>query len=227
LFILQYKLQGLLQYPSQDALTTLLVNGECPGRSHLGCALFRANNVPARVILAMPTRYDFWYEMHYMTEYYCPGFNWISTETHKGVTPYAPQNQIILRICYPDDENNTQADFIYQKMKSLERWLWIDNKNIKPYYKDCKEGSRMKSFSENTVIVDLAVANDTIDLTSYVFNKYQTYLGTGLIDENLQHFQKATDYMMQAIEELDSDDDSFGYIYYLNKAKIELNLVIT
>jgi transglutaminase-like putative cysteine protease len=226
MFIFQYKLQGLLQYPSQDALTTLLVNGECPGRSHLGCAFFRANNVPARVILAMPTRYDFWYEMHYMTEYYCPGFNWILTETHKGITPYAPQNQIMLRICYPDDENDTQADFIYQRMKSLERWLWIDNENIKPYYKDCKEGSKIKSFDENSVTVDLNVANETIDLTSIVFNKYQQFLNANLTDQNLADFETGKQHIENAISELGSSNDAFGYIYYLNKANDEFDSII-
>jgi len=223
LFLLQYNLQGLLQYPPQDAFTTLLVNGECPGRSHLGCALFRANGVPARVVLAMPARYDFWFEMHYMTEYYCPDFDWILTEVHAGITPYESQNQILLRICHPEDENSTQADFMYPRMKCLESWMWIDNENVKPYYVDCKEGSKMKSFAENTVTVDLAVANDTTDLTSIVFNKYQNYLSMELEGENLIHFENAVDYIEQAIAELDSSTDSFGYIYYMTYANEELD----
>lgn len=224
---LRYKLSGLLGYPPQDALTALLAPTECSSRSHLGCALFRANNVPARVVLAMPANYKFWFEMHYMAEYYLKDFGWVLTDVHGGKTPYAPQEIIILRLCYPDDENNTQTDYMFSRMKGEERWMWFDNENVKPYYVDLEEGSKMRSFSENKVVVDLNVANDTIDLTSYVFNKYQAYLGVGLIDENLQHFQNATDYMMQAIQELDSNDDSFGYIYYLNKAKIEFDLVIT
>jgi len=225
LFLLQYYLQGIIGYRSQDALTTLFINGECPGRSHLGCALFRANQVPARVLLAMPARYDFWFEMHYMTEYYCPGFNWIPTEVHKGVTPYPPQNQIVLRVCYPIDENNTQTDFLFDKMKGLERWIWINNENVTPYYKDLKEGSKIRAYLENSVTVDLNVANDTIGLTHEVFNKYQYYLSRELEEENLYHFKNATGYIMQAINELDNSDDSFGYIYYLNKANDEFNQI--
>ncbi len=227
LFVIQYKLQRILQYPSQDALTTLLVNGECPGRSHLGCALFRANGIPARVTLSMPTRYDFWYEMHYTTQYYCPGFDWILTEVHAGITPYAPQNQIILRFCYPEDENNTQADYIYHRMKSLERWMWFDNENIKPYYNNLKEGStRIKSFNENSVNIDLNVANETINLTKIVFNKYQQFLNANLTGENLINFEKGKKYIEKAISELGSSDDAFGYIYYLNKANDEFDLII-
>jgi len=226
IFLLQFNLQSILQYPSQDAFTTLLVNGECPGRSHLGCALFRANGIPARVALAMPTAYDFWYEMHYMTEYYLKDNTWILTEVHGAKTPYEPQNQILLRICHPEDENNTQADFMYPRMKGLERWLWIDNENIKPYYIDCKEGSRIKSFNENTVNVDLNVANDTISLTSNVFSKYHNFLGSNLNGSNLAYFQNAENYILQAIDELDSSNDSFGYFYYMSYADYELDEIL-
>lgn len=225
LFLIKFKLQKILQYPPQDALTTLLVNGECPGRSHLGCALFRANNIPARVMLAMPTRYDFWYEMHYMTEYYAGEYSWIPTEVHKGETPYPPQNQIILRICYPEDENDTQADFMYPRMKCLEKWMWIGNENVTPYYKDCKEGSKIKSFAENTMTIDLNIVNDTVKRTQNVFNNYQNYLKMDLTDDDLEHFQKAQDYIIQAIKELDISDDVFGYIYYMDYALTEFNQI--
>lgn len=36
---------------SQDAFTTLLINGENVGRSHLACAFFRGYNIPSRVLL--------------------------------------------------------------------------------------------------------------------------------------------------------------------------------
>ncbi len=226
LFLIQYKLQRIFQYPSQDALTTLLFNGECPGRSHLGCALFRANGIPARVTLAMPTRYDFWYEMHYATQYYCPGFDWILTEVHTGETPFAPQNQIILRFCYPEDENNTQADYIYKRMKSVERWMWFDNNNITPYYNRLKEGStRIKSFAKNTVNIDLNVANETIDLTKIVYNKYQYLLKANLIGDNLINFENGKKFIENAISELSSSDDAFGYIYYINKANDDFNSI--
>jgi transglutaminase-like putative cysteine protease len=226
-FIVHYKFQRILQYPSQDALTTLLVNGECPGRSHLGCALFRANGIPARVTLSMPTRYDFWYEIHYTTQYYCPGFDWILTEVHAGITPYATQNQIILRFCYPEDENNTQADYISRRMKSLERWMWFDNENIKPYYNNFKEGStRIKSFAENSINIDLNVVNETVNLTKIVFNKYQKFLNTNMTGENLINFDIGQNYIKKAVSELSSSNDAFGYIYYINKANYRFDLII-
>jgi len=222
LFLTQYILQ---LYRSQDAFTTLLINGECPGRSHLGCALFRANNIPARVVLANRA-YPFWYEMHYTTEYYCPGYDWILTEVHKGVTPYEPKNQIILRICFPDDENDTQKDFIYQKMKGIEKWFWINNTNVKPYYeKDFINGSKTRMFIENELFTDIISGEDAITITKNVFHKYQYYLGMNLSFENMQHFQNATTYQFQATSQLKIGDVS-QYILFMNKAIDEYNAIV-
>jgi hypothetical protein len=225
MFLLQYNLQGILQYAPQDALTTLMLNGECPGRSHLGCALFRANNVPARVVLAMPTRYEFWYEMHYMMEYFSKDNGWILTEVHGAETPYPPQEQIILRICNQEDENNTQADFIYPRMKYLERWLWIDQSIVSPYYKDLNEGSKIKSFEENSVTIDSAVSTDAINLTKDVYSKFEYYLDQDLAENNLRYFDLAIANIKAAINELKDSSDAFGYIYYLHKALDAFNLI--
>jgi len=222
LFYIQYLFGA---YRSQDAFTALLLNGECPGRSHLGCALFRANNIPARVLLANPD-YTFWYEMHYMTEYYLPGYGWILTEVHKGITPYEPKNQIILRVCYPEDENNTQKDFIYKKMKGLERWIWIDNEFVVPYYKDLINGSRCKMFREKEVFTDNISGEKAVNISKIVFHKYEHYLGMNLAGENLGHFQNATNYQFQAIDDFKESDDVSGYINYMNKANEEYDKII-
>jgi hypothetical protein len=215
-------------YRSQDAFTTLLINGGCPGRSHLGCALFRANNVPARVILTSPS-YGYWYNMHYMAEYYSgQKFGWILTEVHNAKTPHEPKKQIILRICYPEDENNTQTDFIYPKMTGVERWIWIDNEYVKPYYKDCKEGSKTRMFRENEVFAVEMSGEEAYDLTGDLFHKYEYYLNMDLTGQNLEHFQMAVDYQMDAIGELrkPDTDDAFGYLYYMYKARDEYAKII-
>jgi len=222
LFFIQYKLGA---YRSQDAFTALLINGECPARSHLGCALFRANNIPARVLLANPD-YNFWYEMHYMTEYYLPDYGWILTEVHKGITPYEPKNQIILRVCYPEDENDTQSDFVNKKMKGLERWFWIDNEFINPYYKDLVEGSRCKMFREKEVFTDKISGEEAVNISKIVFHKYEHYLGMSLAGDNLEYFKNATNYQFEAINDFKESDDESGYITYMNKANEEYDNII-
>ena len=221
-YLVQYNF-GL--YRSQDAFTTLLINGECPGRSHLGCALFRANNVPARVVLAN-RNYSFWYEMHYTTEYYCPGYGWILTEVHRGITPFEPKKEIILRICFPEDENDTQTDFIYPKMKGIEKWFWINNPNVTPYYeKEFTNGSKTKMFNENEVLTDTISGEEAILGTKEVFHKYQYYLGMNLSNENKEHFQNATFYQFEAIYEL-KIGNVLQYNFFIDKAIEEYNKIV-
>ncbi|MCK5030141.1 MAG: transglutaminase domain-containing protein [Thermoplasmatales archaeon] len=214
LFVLQLNL-GI--FFSQDAITTLLINGENVGRSHLACALLRSNNVPARVLLANNDQ-GFWTQMHYMLEYYCPGYGWILIDPTKGTTPYEPKRQVISRVCYPVDEDNTKTDYIFSLMKGEERWMWIDNENVYPYYVDCNEGSKSKMFSENEVTTDSFTADYTFLLTQLVFHQYEQCLGGNLVGENIKHFQNATNYQKQAVSELSKSDDILEYIYLMDKA---------
>ncbi len=174
----------------QDAVTTLFRNGDCPGRSHLSSAFFRANGVPAHVVM-VTCNYPFWYQMHFMIEYYCPNYGWILSEVHKAKTPYEPKNQIIMRICSLEDENNPGHDYIFSKMTGVERWFWIDNIAVKPYYKDLVEGSKLNMFPENNLSTDSATAFATTNITETVFSLYQYYLGENLSIENMIHFHTA------------------------------------
>ena len=183
---------------SQDAFTTLLINGENVGRSHLACAFFRGYNVPARVLLAHNDQ-GFWTQMHYMVEYYCPGYGWVLIDSTRGETPYATKRQIINRICFPEDEENTKTDYIIPFMKGEERWLWIENENIYPYYVDCKTGSKSQMFYEGDIETDSFTADYTFLLTQLVFHQYEQYLGANLTGENLGHFQNATIFHNNAI----------------------------
>jgi len=222
LFVLQLNL-GI--FFSQDAITTLLINGENVGRSHLGCALFRANNVPARVLLALPDQ-TFWTQMHYMFEYYCPDYGWILIDPTRGKTPYEPRRQVINRVCYPSDENDTKADYIIPLMNGEERWLWINNENVYPYYVDCEEGSKSKMFSENKITTDSFTADYTFLLTQIVFHQYEHCLGGDLVGENLNHFQKATCYQKQALSDLCTSVDPFEYIFLMDKAYNEYREIV-
>jgi|GEM_PF-843448 len=213
LFVLELNLGLLL---SQDARTTLLINGENVGRSHLACALFRIYHIPARVLLVNNDQ-GFWTQMHYMVEYYCPGYGWVLVETTGGKTPYETKRQVVNRVCYPDDEQDTKKDYIFPFMKGEERWLWMDTENVFPYYVDCKTGSKSQMFSETAISIDSLTADHAFVLTQIVFRFYQKYLGKNLTNENLQHFQNASTDQRNAIVMLNANN-SEGYIFYLNNA---------
>ncbi len=216
LFVLELNLD--IFFP-QDALTTLFLNGENVGRSNLACALFRANNVPARVLLAHNDQ-GFWTQMHYMVEYYCPGYGWVLLDSTKGETPYATKRQIINRICNPEDENDTKTDYIFPLMKGEERWLWIDNEHVSPYYVDCKGGSKSQMFTESDVFVNESIATTLVSLSKTVFHSYEHYLGMNLSFENQKHFQNATSYQRSANSAFKQSDVQ-GYIENMSLANIE------
>lgn len=202
---------------SQDARTTLLINGENVGRSHLSCAFFRRYNVPARVLLVNNDQ-GFWTQMHYMVEYYCPGYGWVLLETTRIRTPYATHHQVINRICYPHDEDDTKRDYIFPLMKGEERWLWIDNDDVAPYYVDCDTGSKSQMFTEANISTDKMVASYAFVLTQMVFRQYQGYHGINLTSENMGYFENASYYQKQAILTLQQSQDVDVYISYLTMA---------
>jgi hypothetical protein len=202
---------------SQDARTTLLINGENVGRSHLACAFFRIYHVPARVILVNNDQ-GFWTQMHYMVEYYCPGYGWVLVETTGGKTPYATHHQVINRICYPQDEEDTKKDYIFPFMKGEERWLWIDTNAVSPYYVDCIQGSKSQMFTESNLTTEQVTASYAFVLSEVVFNEYQKYLGSNLTDENQLHYSNATLYQKQAILALKQSQDIETYLLYFNMA---------
>jgi hypothetical protein len=220
LFLLELRF-GL--FFSQDARTTLLINGENVGRSHLSCALFRSQNVPARVLLVNNDQ-GFWTQMHYMIEYYVPDYGWVLLDTTNGKTPYLTKKQVINRICFPEDENNTKKDYIYRFMKGEERWIWIENKLIKPYYVDCDQGSKSQMFSEKVISTCKLVASACFNWTKITFRKYQQFLGFNLTGENQTYFENAVDFQKSAINSM-KNDDILGYYYFIQRAGEEYDKI--
>ncbi len=216
LFILQLNL-GL--FFSQDAVTTLFINGENVGRSHLACALFRNQNIPSRVILANNDQ-GFWTQMHYMVEYYVPDYGWVLLDTTKGKTAYPTGRQVINRICYPEDENNTKTDYIFPLMKGEERWIWINNPNIKPYYVDCREASKSQMLTEKKIKICDTIIDQIFNFTSKTFNLYQKYLGKNLTGDNKIHFEKGIFYQKIAIENF-LDENILDYYCNIKRAEEE------
>ncbi|MBN1280865.1 MAG: transglutaminase family protein [Candidatus Thermoplasmatota archaeon] len=222
LFSLQYY-TGLLI--SQDARTTLLFNGENVGRAHLACAFFRLYHTPARVLLVNNDQ-GFWTQMHYMAEYYCPGYGWVLVETTFGKSPYETKHQVINRICYPEDEDDTKRDYIYPLMRGEERWLWIDTEVVVPYYVDCDEGSKSQMFTEGVAMTDQLTASYAFVLSQQVFRSYQQYLGENLTGENLLHFDNAVDNQTAAVLSLKQYSDVEGYLAGMNQAYDEYLQII-
>jgi len=187
LFLIQLWTKTFLK---QDAITTLMINGENVGRGHLACALFRAKNIPARMLLVHNDQ-GFWTQMHYMVEYYISNYGWVLLDPTYGTTPYPTNTQVINRICSIEDEDNTKHDFIYRFMEGLERWTWIDTDTIRPYYVDCNEGSKSQMFTEAVLDIPAFAADYTFFRTQNVFSQYEKYIKQNLSPVDQQHLNTA------------------------------------
>lgn len=208
----------------QDALTTLRMNGENVGRSHLACALFRSQDIPARVILALNDQ-GFWTQMHYMVEYYMPEYGWVLLDSTKGLTPYPSHRQVINRICTIDDEDDTKKDYIYRFMRGEERWIWIDTDSVEPYYVDCEEGSKSQMFTETMVSAKEFAVDYTFFRTQNVYSQYEKFLGISLPASDKQHVLNAIDFQIQACTSLIDTNDIDEYVFFIEKAYDEYKAI--
>jgi len=214
LFLIQLWTRSFLK---QDAITTLLINGENVGRSHLACALFRSQDIPARVILVHNDQ-GFWTQMHYMVEYYILGYGWVLLDPTWGETPFPTHRQVINRICSIEDEDDTKHDYIYRFMKGEERWIWIDSEHINPYYLNCEEGSKSQMFTESRISAKSFAVDYTIFRTQNVFNQYEKYLGNSLSSDNQQHLESAITFQKQACTTLVETNNINDYVFFIEKA---------
>jgi transglutaminase-like putative cysteine protease len=87
-----------------DAVYALNWGNSCTGHAHAAAALLRANGVPARVLLNMPTWSGSAFDMHWCIDYFVPAYGWVRLEPSLGLQPYPPQDEIVTFACNPEDE---------------------------------------------------------------------------------------------------------------------------
>lgn len=194
---------SLFHMCGHDALSCFLLTGTCTGNANLGTALFRANGVPAKDLIVMQCS-DRWIFMHYICEYYCPEFGWILAETsfvfdpHQLNNPYQPKNNIILRINYPEDEN--EAGNMYSKDGNGgggEQWYWMP-KTVYPHMNFVDSGTR--ACIEKELMTDDQNANLAFNLTQDVYELHTRYIGIDLTGDNMTHFDNAILAQQNAIQ---------------------------
>jgi len=205
-----------------DAVSSLFFGGSCTGRANLGTALFRANGVPAKDLIVTPvsTGKNFWFQAHYMCEYYCPDYGWVPAETTLGITPYEPKNYIILRVNYPKDENLAGNGNDYYG--GCEPWFWIDNANARVWWlpKSGTRGWLEKGITTNPDKADLA-----FNLTQNVYELHVRCMGMNLSGEDLLHFDSAISAQKNAIECFKQSDIT-GYLNNMTIAYNEYREII-
>lgn len=111
-------------------------------------------------------------------------------------------------------------------MKGEERWFWINNENIIPYYIDCHDGSKSKMFIEKNITTNSFTADYAFFITECVSHQYRKYLREDLVEQNLLYFNNAINYQIKAINEFKNFENILEYIYNMDKAYDEYKQII-
>lgn len=86
-----------------DAYSTFKWGSTCVGLTNLSVALFRKLNIPARSIIILPSSYNNFLDLHWITEYFING-KWINFEATKNKNNYNSSKDVILYLNYLEDE---------------------------------------------------------------------------------------------------------------------------
>ena len=154
-----------------DAVYTLNWGSSCTGHANAGAALFRANGIPARVLLNVLSL-DMPMDHHWAIEYFMPDYGWVRLETTLGIDRVHPVYNIVTMACSPADEF------------PLFRWNGIENQW---HTSDPALGYRNPDWkgSHRAVTTDRVTAtSDTADmifsLAGTAFSRLVQYTGINL-----------------------------------------------
>ncbi|MCK4672631.1 choice-of-anchor J domain-containing protein, partial [candidate division WOR-3 bacterium] len=181
-----------------DAVYALTWGNSCTGHAHAGAALFRANGVPARTLLVIPTWYSGYLDMHWDIDYYVPDYEWVRMETSLGNHPWYPQNEVVTFACNPEDE------FPLFFPCGIDGCWHTSDPTLGMWNPDW--GGAHRAFN----ILFIPDSTDTIELahslTDSVFFYYSHYWGISLTPVQQTTFQTALDYQTTALANLQASN---------------------
>jgi ribosomal protein S17E len=120
---------------------------------------------------------NWWYWIHFISEYYCPEYGWVRAETSYGETPWETKNDIVLRVIYPKDENKVDPYFrrVYNNIYTSgeEMWFWIHTDNaIVPNGGTDLGHYRAGGWIEKHFYTEEKKATEALFITNKVFDLY-------------------------------------------------------
>jgi hypothetical protein len=194
---------------SFDAYYAMNWGNSCTGHGHAGAALFRANGIPARTLLNIPSWGSF-YNMHWIIDYYVPVYGWVRMETSMGHNPYYPEQEIVTFACNPEDEFPMffphAIDACWHTSDPL-LGMWNPDWNV------AHAAYQTLNVTDSTAKIEHAHA-----LTDSVFNYYSRYFGINLTPVQQFLLETALDYQASALANMQASDLD-GYINDMQQAK--------
>jgi transglutaminase-like putative cysteine protease len=173
-----------------DAVYALNWGSSCTGHAHAGAALFRANGIPARTLLTMPT----WsrnYDHHWIIDYYVPDYGWVRMETSLGEHPTSPDHEIVTLACNPEDE------FPLFFPSGIEGYWHTSDPALGMYNPDW--GGAHSGYNWFTIPASTDTIEQACSLTDSVFQYYTQHWGVGFTASQQTVFQGAIDYQRTAL----------------------------
>lgn len=181
---------------SFDAIHALKWANSCTGHAHVGAALFRANGVPARVLLDIPLNFaNLNSDQHWIIEYFVPNYGWVKMETSTGENPFRLSNQIITFICHPEHEFP-----VFYPWGNEGLWHTSDPDLLLNWGR-AHNGHIIYGIQNSLDTVKLASS-----LTNSVFHYYSSYWGINLSSAQQTTFQNAFNYQKSALDNIKNKD---------------------
>ena len=194
---------------SFDAEYALKWGHSCTGHAHAAAALLRANGIPARTLLNMPD----WasnYDMHWIIDYYVPGYGWVRMESSTGENPAQPQDELVVRACNPGDE------FPVWYPRGIDAgWHTSDTTFPMPNWAGAHNAFAVLSLVDSAERIDYAIA-----LTKWVFGCHSAYSGIRLTPDAYAAFASGLSHQTDALARIQAGDLP-GYIAEMQEALID------
>lgn len=212
-----------------DAVSCLLFGGMCVAKANLGVALLRAVGIPARVLIVNPLFHYIlekiqWIDaMHYIIEFYVPNYGWV--RANPGRAPYQTKNDIVLRIGYPEDENEAGNGLSYYG--GMLPWFWFSDDNIQldfpgdiyTYYKRPKSSGIPIASRAILKKIELSkeLSESIFDLAVDVWNSYLNLFRKKNLYLNYKNQDRIIKFQKRALNSI-INLNIFEYIQNMEKA---------
>jgi transglutaminase-like putative cysteine protease len=201
------------QFPHQpvgfDAVYALKWGNSCTGHAHAGAALLRACGIPARTLLNMPDNLGSDFDMHWIIDYYVPGYGWVRMETALGRNPMPPQDELVVQACNPCDEFpvwfpcGIDCDW-HSSDTALGMWT--------PDWEWAHNATPVLNVTNSSEPVGNAIA-----LTDSVFDCYSHYIGIRLTTAQAAAFQTGLKCQTNALDLIQAQNLT-GYLVAMHAA---------
>jgi len=199
----------LPHYPyAFDAVYTLKWGNSCTGHAHAGAALFRANGIPARTLLNIPTWFGFC-DMHWIIDYYVPAYGWVRMETVLGQNPCLPETEVVTFACNPEDE------FPMFFPCAIDGCWHTSDPVFGMWQPDW--GGAHRAYNILTIPGSTEEIEYAHSLTDSVFNYYSNYFGINLTLAQQSLLETALDYQASALVNIQAGNLG-GYIEDMQQA---------